>query len=233
MKTIYLLIALACGLGSPALASVPLLIGPATVNFSCKAQALNFQDSSAKTNVVGSNTNITVLLKSTETNFTLNADSLLALLANSFNTTFPSGARLLLRGESGSFSLVVSDGTGTNIFLFAGSVFTPSPLGQVNAGMETESSTNGTSFTGNDTEAFTSAIRFQYNDNLMTTTDGTHTSFTLNCFLHTKQSRNVATGAATENVSMTVTGGGVIRNGPVVVITGTITGTTHGIAFLL
>ncbi len=232
MKTIYPLIALACGLlwSSRAVASDTLSIGPATVNFSCKAQELNFQDSSAKTNIVGSNTNVTLLAKSTETNFTLNADSFLVLLANSFSTNFPPGAKLLLRTDFGNIGFAVSDGTGTNIFMLVGSVFSAANQGLVNAGMLTESVTNGVFSTGNDTEAFTAAGHMGYSDSLMTTADGTVTSLTLNYFVQTKLSRNLATLAVTENVSITVTGGGIIRSsGHSVVISGTIHGTTKGI----
>lgn len=234
MKTICPLIFLGCGLlwNSAAVASVNLLIGPATVSLSCAAQDLNYDQVSAKTNLVGSKTNVTLVLKSTVTNFTLNASSLLDLLANSYSTNFPSGAKLLLRGESGNFSLDVSDSTGTNIYMYTGSVLNPDYLGEVNAGMETESTTNQTYFSGNDTEAFTSAISLQYDDGSMTTTDGTRTFFNLNCLVQTKQSRNLGTDATTENVTMTVTGGGQIRSGPQVIITGTVRGTTAGIFFV-
>jgi len=124
MKTICPLIVLGCGLlwKSNAVASNPLLTGPATVNLSCAAQDLSYQPVSAKTNVVGSVTNSTLVLKSTVTNFTMNASSLLDLLANSFSTNFPTGAQLLLRGAAGNYSFDVSDSTGTNIYLYTGSV---------------------------------------------------------------------------------------------------------------
>src|SRR5579872_1588518 len=126
MKTICPLIVLASLLWSSATrASNPELIGPATVNFSCRAQALQYQQVSAKTNLVGSETNVASVLKSTVTNFTMDATSLLDLFANSFNTNFPSGTKLLLQGESGNFSFAISDSTGTNISLYTGSVLAP------------------------------------------------------------------------------------------------------------
>lgn len=229
MKTIYPLIVLGGLLWSSlALAGDIQLIGPATVKLSCAAQALNYQQVSAKTNLVGSNTNVAYVSKSTVTNFTMDADSLLNLFANSFNTNFPAGTKLLLRGESGGFSFAISDSTGTNISLFTDQVLVSEVQGLVSDGRRT-SATNQTSVTGNDTEAFTSAVRWQYNDSTMTnTTDGTITYFTLNCRFETKQSLNLASGIASENVAMTVTGGGRIRGGTPVIITGTVRGTTSG-----
>lgn len=231
MKTICPLLLLAGLLWSSlALAGDIQLIGPATVKFSCRAQALNYEEISAKTNLVGSGTNIAYVLKSTVTNFTMDATSLLNLFANSLNTNFPSGTKLLLRGESGYFSLAISDSTGTNIALplLTTPVLNVYGQGVVSVGRST-STTNQTSVTGNDTEAFTSAILLQYDDYGMTnTTDGTHTILHLNCRIETKQSHNLATGIATENVTMSVTGGGVIHNGSVVIITGTVSGTTSG-----
>jgi len=71
----------------------------------------------------------------------------------------------------------------------------------------------------------------QYDDGSMTTADGTRTFFNLNCLVQSKFSRNIGTGAATENVTMTVTGGGQIHSGPQVIITGTVRGTTAGSLF--
>jgi hypothetical protein len=231
MKTTYPLIILAGLLwNSLALASDALLIGPATIKFSCRSQALYYQQISSKTNFVGSNTNVTSVYKSTVTNFTMDATSLLDLFANSLNTNFPSGTKLLLYGGSGYFTLAISDSTGTNISLpVVVGLLNAYDEGLVSVGRSTQSTTNQVLVAGNDTEAFISAIQFQYNDFPQTnTTDGTRSLFHLNCRLESKQSKNLATGLATENVTMTVTGGGFIHNGPAVIITGTIRGTTSG-----
>ncbi len=232
MKTICPLILLTGLLWSSlALAGDVQLIGPATVKFSCRAQALNDQYISSKTNHVGSNTNLTLAFKSTVTNFTMDANSLLDLFANSLNTNFPSGTKLLLRGESGYFSLAISDSTGTNVSLplLTAPLLSAYNEGLVSVGRSTQSTNNQVLVAGNDTEAFTSAVLLQFDDFGMTTTDGTHTILHLNCQLETKQSRNLATGIATENVTITVTGGGVFHGGPDVIITGTIRGTASGI----
>lgn len=225
MKAIYPLIVLACALlwSFPAAARVIQISGPVTINLSGADQGISYHLITAKTNIVGSVTNVSLSLKSTTTNFTMNTSSFLDLIANSFNTNFPAGTQLLLRGYSGSYFLAVSDSTGTNVSsLPLYTVLSSDTEGLVNAGLLTESTTNQIYFTGNDTEAFTTAVTFVYDDSTKTTADGTHSSFTLNCLVQSKQSRNLETGASTANVTMDLTGGGNIRGRVPAIITGTI-----------
>lgn len=225
MKTIYSIIALACGLvwSSPAIAE-SLLNGPATFDLTCTTQALQHHQISAKTNLVRSVTNATYVLDSTVTNFTLNTSSLLDLITNSLNTNnIPTGAQLLLEGAGGNYSLALSDSTGTNVFMYLGALLQPNIQAIINVGKETETITNQTAVsTGNDTEAYTSEISFIYDDTSMSPANGLNSVFTLNCQISSKSSRNVATETETENVMITVTGGGHILGGPPTIITGTI-----------
>lgn len=222
MKTVHPLIVLACGLlcNPPAFAEVYQLSGPATVNITDLGQDYG---GGGRTNIVGSTTNSTYLFKSFFTTTNLTAGWLLNLLTNSYNTNFPAGAKLLLRGSSGYYSFAVSDSTGTNVFMYTDPILSSEQQGLINTGVLTRSTTNQTSFTGNDTETFTAAITFEYDDYGWITADGTHNHFTISCLVESKQSRNLGTGSATENVTMNLTGGGY--NG---VFTGTIRATLTG-----
>ncbi len=227
MKIIHLFIVLGClalaGADAEAVLVVN-LIGQPTVAINGAGQSLNYQPVSMKTNVIRGVTNDTTVLKSTTTNFTINASSLLALLANSFNTNFPAGTQLLLAGGQGFYSLVVSDETGTNISsLPVHTVLNPVGWALIRSGRRMEVSTNGVFSVGTDSEVFSTAISFEYNDSGMDTTgDGTHSTFSWNGIIEAKASRNAATGIATENVTMTLTGAGQVRNQPSSVFTGTI-----------
>jgi hypothetical protein len=224
MKTIRPLLLLLASLvwNFAALANLQ-LTGPANFNISGAAEHLDDQQASAKTNIVGSITNAALVLKSTVTNFTINNRSFLDLVENSLNTNFPAGARLQLRGGPGFYDFAVTDRTGTNIYQDLESLMIPNSWAAVNVGIQTQTTTVHGSLVGNDTEAFTTAFGFLYDDNALTnTTDGTHSFLFMNCLVQAKHSQNLATGATTENVTMDLTGGGHIRGTNSVTITGTI-----------
>ncbi|HLX70471.1 MAG TPA: hypothetical protein VKV04_12660 [Verrucomicrobiae bacterium] len=227
MKTIHLLVVLGCfALGNAAAVAVsaPTLMGLPQIDVHATSQNLFDQQVSAKTNVIRGATNDVTVNKSTTTNFTINATSLLALLEASFNTNFPTGTQLLLSGSEGYYSFVVSDQTGTNASPFAVSqVLQSLGFSGIHSGIETELLTNQVFSSGNDTESFTEALSFQYDDSALTNTvGGVHTSFSWNCLIEVKSSNNLGTGALTENVTMTLTGGGQIRSRTNSVFTGTI-----------
>ncbi len=226
MKTIHLLFVLGClALGSAVARAVFVanLISQPNIAVNGAGQSLEYQQVSDKTNAIHGVTNDMAVFKSNTTNFTINADSLLALLANSFNTNFPAGTQLLLIGSGGFYSFAVSDETGTNISsLPVHTVLNSVGWGEARTGVRTELFTNGVFTAGNDTEAYTTAVSFNYNDSAMTTGDSTHTGFFWSGLVEVKGSRNMATGIATENLTMTLTGGGQIRGQPLSVYTGTI-----------
>lgn len=227
MKTIHLLVVLGCialGNASARAVAVAELTGQPQIDIHATSQDLLNQQVSAKTNVIRGVTNDVTLAKSTTTNFTINATSLLNLLANSFDTNFPAGSQLMLRGSGGYYSFVVADQTGTNIYSVpVYQVLSSLGFATIHSGIESESTTNGFFSSGNDTESYTSSFSFQYDDTAMTNMlAGTHTVFSWNCLIDVKSSVNLATGADTENVAMTLTGGGQIRSQTNSVFTGTI-----------
>src|SRR5262249_1781945 len=135
------------------------LAGQPNINIAATTQDLSYQLVSAKTNLVHALTNDVTVEKSTTTNSTINATSLLVLLANSFNTNFPAGTQLLLVGARGSYQFAISDSTGTNIApLGVYQVMLGQPLSVIHSGTETELTTNQLISSGNDTESFTSAL---------------------------------------------------------------------------
>ena len=147
-----------------------------------------------------------------------------ARLRRHFNTNFPTGTQLLLTGSAGYYFFVVTNQTSTNAWSIATyPVIRSLGFSTIRSGIESELMTNRVVSSGNDTESYTSAFSFQYDDTAMTNTvDGTHTVFSWNCLVETKSSHNLGTGAYTENVTMTLTGGGQIRGQPRNVFTGII-----------
>lgn len=226
MKTISLLLILgSVVLGDSLAVARPAIafIGKPVVDITATSQDLSYQQVSAKTNLVRGATNDTTVLKSTTTNSTINATSLLGLLANSFNTNFPEGTQLLLTGNPGGYSFAVSDSTGTNVStLPVSTVLIEYVVSEINSSRQTELITNEVLSAGNLTQSFTATVAIQYRDNAMTTGDGTHTSFVWNGLAEIKASTGLATGAATENVTINVTGGGEIRGQPRNIFTGSI-----------
>lgn len=237
MKTVYPIIALAGALfcNSLAFAVEPAIFAPVEVTVNGVGQDLIDQQVSAKTNIVGIKTNFTYQLKSTATNFTVNAASLLALLTNSLRTNFPAGTKLLLAGTGGpSYSFAVSDSTGTNYSFVPTSVLNTAPLAESSiafSDIENESSTNNSFFTGNETASLSSVLSFTYDDTAIATTgDGTHTKFTWTGLAQTKYSQNLASHFTTENVTINIIGSGSIRGVPGAVFTGTVRSKLSGLA---
>ena len=231
MKTVYAIIALACVLCCHCLAAPPdtgLVIGPVTLNITGTSQNLYYSQVSAKTNVVGSVTNFTLVSKSTTTNFSANNQWLLALLENSFHTNFPAGSQLQWNSEQ----IVVADSTGTNLF-FPYPVLTQDSPVELPSGTDSYTGTNvfGEFATnGNISELFTRRANINYNDSAMTnTTDRTHTQFRWVAFEVNKYSDNFANGFITQNITMKVIGSGSIRGQPPAIFTGTIHAKASGI----
>ncbi len=204
--------------------------GVANINIRGTAQDQSFQQIRVNTNTVGGVTNFNYTLKFTTTNFLVDNDSLLDLLANSFNTNFPVGAKLVLRGGVGHYFFGVSDSTGTNIILDTTPVFDTSTHARVNSGLVKRSTTNNPSinFTGTDTESFTGAVIFQYDDTAMNTADGKHTVFFWSGLAESKALNSIANNFTTEHVTIHLTGGGQFPSPYLVVFNGTIHATLTG-----
>src|SRR5581483_6639011 len=127
--------------------------GPFTVKLMATAQALDNVTVSDKTNSTPSTTNVVMVTKSTVSNSVIDSAGFLKLLENSLNTTFPSGAQLVVTRNGPFLRLYVADGTGTNIVQ---DIFTNLFLGVTGAAVHTGSDTemlktgvSGTTFSGN------------------------------------------------------------------------------------
>jgi hypothetical protein len=218
MKTICLIIILTGTLSSLAIGIV-FPVGPAEITIRGVTQNLNYaQTGSSKTNIVGGTTNITQSFKSTTTNFTIDAGSLMSLLENSLNTNFPAGCQLLLAGASSYYYLVVSGTSGTNVGLFPSQVLSPSALSvgvPIFSGAYTETSSNDIQvIAGKDAESYTAALTFTYDDSALTnTTDGTHTKFKWVGLVHDRQIQLITptNNSYSENVTIDITGSGLLR----------------------
>lgn len=219
MKAIYPIIILAGALCSLAPAGSPTTTGPAVVAVHGVSRGPIPAVMGPRTNIVRGITNFTYVFKSTSTNYTIDAASLLALLENSFNTNFPTGSQLLLSDVDGPiYAFVVADSTGTNFF-DPGEVLSTALLGSsiVGSGIATLTSTNqppgSGPRTGQSVQSESAVLTFTYDDSAMTnTTDGTHTKFYWEGLVHNQYSINSSNSFINANVSIDIIGGGYVRN---------------------
>lgn len=235
MKTILsilVLIAALCTLAPSLPPGTPVVAGPAVVAIHGMAEVMPARTISARTNVVGGITNVTAVLKNVTTNFTINADSLMAALTNSFQTNFPAGSRLLLELSGGVFRFIVSDSTGTNFGFDPGQVlstsFASNPGYVLNWGVVSETLTNDSLVSGRQLETTATAVKFTYDDSTMTPADGKRTVFTWTGLAHNKYSQNLSNGVYNANVTIDVSGTGEYRGG-IAIVTGTIGAHVTGI----
>lgn len=235
MKTILSILVLTAALSAlatePPVGS-PVVAGPAIVAIHGMAEVMPARTITARTNIVGGITNVTYAFKSTTTNFTINADSLMAALTNSFQTNFPAGSRLLLEHSGAVFRFIVSDSTGTNFGFDPGQVlsssFASNPGYILNWGVTSETLTNNSLVSGRQLETTATALKFTYDDSAMTPADNKHTFFTWTGLAHNKFSQNLSNGVYNANVTIDISGTGEYRGG-IAVVTGTIRAHVTGI----
>lgn len=245
MKNIALLISIPLLLASAFHVPAQTLSGPATINLTAAVQVMFYSPISITTNRTATATNITEISKNSLSNGVVN---LLDLLANSFKTNFPAGARLFLvqhpptQGSTvfgTNFSFYVTDKAGTNIIL------SPSPSviglnrdtncnspGFQLTGLQTYITSRtklGTTILGGDTETLTMFVYLTYDDSSLTPEDGKHSVFHCYGVLTDKFSVKNATNKATALVSVSCAGYGTIQNKPVYLEKGTLTATLAGI----
>jgi hypothetical protein len=226
----------------PHATAIPLspIHGPLTISWTINQQLLNAAPKypePGKTNITGTatskTTNVLEILTSSFTTTPFNDASLLALLANSFDTNFPAGTQLVTDGNT----LYVADHTGTNEILDISTVLTVTGTNKVMAGLDTEVQTTtkaGTTRTSVGTSSGNQFIIVSYSDAGLTTKDGTTTTFQfvgVSAFSR-KGSSSVSTNdviKVTDSGSFKITGSGAgsIR-GTNSVIEGTILGTPKG-----
>ncbi len=214
-------------------AATPVGTGPVQFNFTASEQALNYALISAKTNHTSKATNNIAVYKSSTTSFAINDDYLINLLANSFNTNFPAGSKLLITGW-GNYTFTVIDKTGTNLIFDVGSVLPITASQRFNVGTET-SITNlaggGLNYSSMDAETFTEYTILAYNDIPRTTGDGMHSDFQFSGQLIEKWSNNFAERVTAEAVVLQGAGGGTIRN-DTIILKGTMTAALSSILIL-
>jgi hypothetical protein len=192
--------------------------GLVVTRLTASAQNLQYAPISTRTNHSSTVTNITTVYKSSVTNFGINSDYLVRLLENSFNTTFESGAKLAMSSGSGFHFFYVADSTGTNILMdLSTNLFIGSMSGEQtqNSGTELATTTlsgTGTTTGGSDVETYTETVLVVYDDTGLTTKDGTHSKFQLNCVLVRKLFLNLATQKIRETVKLQGAGYGTIRD---------------------
>jgi hypothetical protein len=212
-------------------AVLPLETGPAVFKLTATAQEYSYVTASSRTNHTATATNITTVTKSKATNAPIHADFILGLLANSFNTSFPAGAQLVMRGL-GNFSFFVVDSTGTNILLNVSAVLSITENAGVNSGMETliqKTTAAGTKYSGNNTQVLTEYATLSYNDTALMTKDGTHTNFQLNGILVDSLSTNIGTVKSRQSVLFQGSGSGTIQGKDNIILKGTLSGALSGL----
>ena len=133
-------------------------IGPVTIKMTILAQDMARKMISSKTLTNSTSTNIIQVLKSTVTNTTFGNIELLQHLENSFQTNFPSDAKLASDGAH----FFVMDGTGTNVILDASDILHFYGILGATAGLQSITTTHdrpGLHYSGNDTEVTTGQER--------------------------------------------------------------------------
>ncbi len=214
----FILFLLSVAFSSPAVSTTLLNSGPLTVKIMATAQALDNAAVVDKTNSTSAGTTVTMVSKSTVSNSFFASADILGLLENSYNTTFPSGAQLVVSRASDFYQVVVADSTGTNIVLSPGGVCFIGAVGDaqpVRDGSQTtisKTGKSGISLTSNSTETVTDTVVLGYDDSALTTQDGTHTKFEITCLLVRKSSANLATQQIKDSVKLQGVGGGIIRD---------------------
>jgi hypothetical protein len=177
-----------------------------------------------KTNTTSLSTNITTTVKSSLASKTVTDKDILNLLANSF-TNLPT---TITNGQ------LVSDGEGDVSVVTATSTNNVTAVLRISATSDpfisgTESTDRvvppGTVKSETESVTWTQSATLTYNDNGLTTRDGTQTSITLTGLLVTKY--NDATSKFTTSFILTGSGVGNVRNKYTLII-GTVSGTVTG-----
>jgi hypothetical protein len=238
MKTFWFIsFALSIVLNSSAIPQNLVNSGPVTLKLMATAQALDNATVTDKTNSTSSSTVVTTVSKSTVTNFMMQSADLLTLLENSFNTTFPSGSQLVVTRTGAFLRLMIVDSTGTNIVLdlssnlFVGTVFGEQPVHTGSQTMISKTGNSGTAISANAVDAFTEVVVLGYDDTGLTTKDGTHTKFQVNCLLVRKSSSNLVTQQIKDSVKFQGNGTGTIRDQNVI-LQGSGSATISGVLFV-
>lgn len=195
--------------------------GPATFQFDAMTQATPFHLVSSNGNETATATNIMTLRSETVASTHFVNSNLLVLLTNSFNTNLPAGSQIGI----GFGGFVILDKTGSNVIPpNLSAVLTITYNEQVGVDKQTQIQTinqNGTSFSGSESQTFTSDVTIKYDDTGVSPGDGTNSVFQLRGLLVQKTSRNLKTGFTKVNFQFQGSGGGSVH-GVTTVLNGTI-----------
>lgn len=196
-------------------------IGPVTCKWTVLSQGLDFALTAAKTNATATVTNINETFKSTVNKTNFNTGDLLTLVENSLNTNFPAGSQVALR----VVQFLIVDATGTNILFDLGNLVRVPDFAPVRADVQNQkiaTTSSGTTVSGTDANVTTAFATMNYDDSAFTTTDGTHTKFTLSGLMTITGSNTFGNGTkVVNNIVFQTTGAGTLHN-LLVVITGTM-----------
>lgn len=154
-----------------------LIFGPVTIKLSSIQQIINDQTTTS-TNINSSSTNITQTVLSTTQTTTINNSQLLDMLANSFNTTWPSGAALKFY-TNGDFVVV----KGSTIVQDVNTVFSVGNGTGIFSGTKVDKTTinpSGESKTEMSKGTTTASSSLYYDDSGLATANGKTTRISLN-----------------------------------------------------
>jgi hypothetical protein len=191
--------------------------GPLTIKLTTMQQGLDDATVISKTNTTGTGTTVTTVSKSTVSNSVIQAADLLAMLENSFATTFPAGSKLIVSRHGDFLIPWVVDSTGTNIIFNLSTNFTIGTIPDARVHVDSQTVTSksggsGDSVSGALAETVTEIVDVHYDDTGLVTQDGTHTSFYITCQLVRKSSENLATQQIKDNVKIQGSGNGTVRD---------------------
>ena len=167
-------------------------------------------------------TNQITIVRSSITNNIINSSNILHLLENSFNTTFPDGAKLVL-ADARPLNICVTDSTGTNV------VWSPQPTfvlateageQRIHAGVLTTVTTSGRigiPRSEHDTESLMETMTLIYDDQGLITRDGTHTHFLVNLLVTRKFSADLVRHITRDVVTFDGSGHGTIKDNNVII----------------
>jgi hypothetical protein len=211
--------------------------GPLSVKWMVSTQGLVDTTVLAKTNTTATSTNTTQVIKSTVTNSMFQADDLLALLENSFNTNYPAGTQLVLSRVGDFVFIYLADATGTNIVqplstnLIFGTYAGEQPVHSDLQTVITRNSASSSSASDTSSETVTETMALTYDDSGLATKDGTHSQFQVTCLLVRKSSEDFVSQKIKDQIKMQFIGFGTIR-GQNVIIQGSGGATITGLQVL-
>jgi hypothetical protein len=211
---------------SPILPAIPPTLAVAIFKLTASTQAHVQTVIGAKTNSTAIATNVTRSYKSVINSGALDGAAMLSLLANSFNTNFPTGSQIAFRAGH----LYVVDGTGANVVFDPTNAVTLDCRGTLLCGLETRVTReeNGSAaLSGTTSETVTSRVVVNYDDSALATADGTVTKFNFSGLWTMKLSTTLQNQFSKVAITFQGSGDGTIRNQPAI-LTGLITASGAG-----